>query len=108
MSCFLLPKALCEEIEKMFNKFWWSSGSDDKKGVHWLSWEAMSMSKSRGGLGFRSLYGFNIALLGKLCWNFIQKPHTLVARIFKARYYPGSHFLNASAGTDPSFIWSGF
>lgn len=69
---FLLPKSFCEEIEKILNKFWWISRSDDKKGVHRLSWEAMSMSKSKGGLGFCSLYGFNIALLGKICWNLIK------------------------------------
>lgn len=50
MWCFLLPKSLCQEIEKMLNKYWWSTTSSDRKGINWLSWEAMSMSKSKGGL----------------------------------------------------------
>lgn len=66
MSIFLLPKSLCHEIEVMLNKFWWNSNSSDRKGLNWHSWSAMSMLKSKGGMGFRSLYGFNLALLGKL------------------------------------------
>lgn len=107
MSCFLLPKTLCQEIERMLNRFWWNSGTGARRGVHWLSWNAMSMSKSKGGLGFRSLYGFNVALLGKLCWNFIKNPQSLVARVYKARYYSDSHFLQAKLGNGSSFIWSG-
>ena len=40
-------------------------------------------------------------------WNFIHKPHSLVARVFKARYYPKSHVLNATRNGGASFIWSG-
>lgn len=32
------------------------------------------MVKSKGGLGFRDLYGFNLALLGKHVWNFLNNP----------------------------------
>ena len=71
MSCFLIPKTLSQEIERLFNGYWWRSGSTQTKGVNWLSWEGMSMSKSRGGMGFKSLYGFNIALLGKHIWKCI-------------------------------------
>lgn len=67
MSCFLLPKTLFQELEKLFNNYWWSSGSGARKCVKWLSWNKVSMMKSKGGLGFRSLYGFNIGLLGKQC-----------------------------------------
>lgn len=42
------------------------------KGIKWLSWTNMSMSKIAGGLGFRDLHGFNLALLRKHCWNFIN------------------------------------
>lgn len=65
MSCFLLPKMRSQDIERVFNSYWWPSGSDLNKGVKWYSWDAMSMSKGKGGLGFKNLYGFNVALLEK-------------------------------------------
>lgn len=65
MLCFLIPKTLCQEIEKMLNAFWWSSNSSSSKGVKWLSWTRMCMRKKSGGLGFCDLSGFNLALLGK-------------------------------------------
>lgn len=52
------------------------------------------MSKSRGGMGFKSLFGFNIALLGKQVWKCIEQPELLVSRILKARYFAGVHVLN--------------
>lgn len=64
------------------------------------------MSKRQGGLGFRNLYGFNIALLGKHVWNFLQNPNTLVSRLYKVKYFPNSHVLKTEKGQDPSFIWS--
>lgn len=77
------------------------------KGLNWHSWGAMSMSKAKGGLGFRSLYGFNLALLGKLAWNFMSNPTSLVARVFKARYFPTTHFLQAPKCNGSSYIWTG-
>lgn len=100
MSCFLLPKSLVTEIERMLNSFWWSSGADNNKGIKWLLWENMSRPLCNGGLGFRNLYGFNIALLGKHCWKFIQQPQALVSRVFKARYFDDSHLLKAQKARD--------
>lgn len=65
------------------------------------------MAKYRGGLGFRSLHGFNLALLGKHVWNFLSNQHSLVARIFKARYFSECHILKAQLGKGVSFIWKG-
>lgn len=65
------------------------------------------MSKSRGGLGFKSLYGFNIALSGKHIQKCIEQPDLLVSRLLKARYFPGDHILNATKGQGSSFIWQG-
>ncbi|XP_074363628.1 uncharacterized protein LOC141704240 [Apium graveolens] len=79
------------EIERILNGYWWKTGVNNNKGLRWVSWDKMCSSKSRGGLGFRSLHGFNIALLGKHIWQFLTKPESLVARIFRARYYPDNH-----------------
>lgn len=65
------------------------------------------MSEHRGGLRFRSMYGFNIALIGKYCWNFMKHHHSLVARVFKARYYPDCKFMETKMQDGASYIWSG-
>lgn len=107
MSCFLIPKTLCQEIERLMNAYWWKSSSSNSKGIRWLAWEKMSMSKKRGGLGFRDLHGFNLALLGKQCWNLIHKPQALVSKVLKARYYPDCHLLDAKRKGGSSYTWSG-
>lgn len=107
MMCFLLPKGLCQDIEKMFNTYWWKSGKDLRRGIYWHSWEAMSMTKGRGGLGFRSLHGFNVALLGKQVWRCLNFPDLLASRVLKARYFADSSMLNAAKGSNSSSVWGG-
>lgn len=99
-SCFLLPKTLCREMERIMNKYWWNSKPRQNIGINWLGWGDMSMSKHRGGLGFRSLYGFNIALIGKQCWKLIKDPQSLVARLYKGRYFPNCDLLQAKMKTE--------
>ncbi|KAL8114917.1 hypothetical protein AgCh_021665 [Apium graveolens] len=67
----------------------------------------MCMSKNNGGLGFRDIHGFNLALLGKQCWNMVNRPYALVSRVLKARYYPTCHFLQAGRIGGASYTWSG-
>lgn len=65
----------------------------------------MCKSKLYGGMGFRQLHEFNLALLGKQGWRLTMNPDSLVSMIYKARYYPEGNFLNAKIGASPSFIW---
>ncbi|KAM6569080.1 hypothetical protein CsatB_017065 [Cannabis sativa] len=65
----------------------------------------MCASKSEGGLGFRSLHDFNLAMLAKQGWRLLCKPDSLAGKIYKARYYPHSDFLTAELGNNPSFVW---
>ena len=61
MSCFQLPKGLCDEIESMMKRFLW--GQESK--VAWVSWKKLCKSKLKGGIGFRNLQAFNLAMLAK-------------------------------------------
>jgi hypothetical protein len=45
----------------------------------------MTHPKGQGGLGFRDLHTFNLAMIAKQGWKILTNPHTLVARIYKAR-----------------------
>lgn len=104
MNCFLLPKTFCDELHQLFAKFWWGS-TPDKRKIHWLSWEALCRSKEEGGMGFRDLYLFNLALLAKQAWRLISHPQSLLAQIYKARYFSDGDFWTASLTTYPSYSW---
>jgi hypothetical protein len=64
MSVFQLPKTLCKDINSMMAQFWWGK-KDKKSGMAWLSWKKMGLLKDSGGLGYRDLECFNMALLAK-------------------------------------------
>ena len=64
MSCFKIPDSLCLDLNSMMSKFWWGQKDREKK-LAWVSWEKLCTSKSEGGMGFRDLKAFNLALLAK-------------------------------------------
>lgn len=64
MSCFKLATTLCSELESLIKNFWWGQKESEKK-IHWVGWKKMCMAKAKGGLGFRKLSIFNLALLAK-------------------------------------------
>ncbi|XP_060974711.1 uncharacterized mitochondrial protein AtMg00310-like [Cannabis sativa] len=106
MRVFLLTKEIRSSLEGMMAKFWWKSqSSSTSKGVSWVSWKRLCQHKNFGGLGFRDLRDYNLSFLGKQGWRLLTMEDTLVAKIYKARYYPQGSFLNAELGQNPSFIW---
>ena len=48
-----LPKGLCEELESMTRKFWWSQKQQEIK-IAWIGWKKLCQPKLKGGMGFRS------------------------------------------------------
>ncbi|CAN1142980.1 Uncharacterized mitochondrial protein AtMg00310 [Linum perenne] len=70
-----------------------------------MAWERTCVRKESGGMGFRDLRGFNLAMLGKQGWKFQTQPDALVTKIFKARYFPRWDFLSAPPGHGPSYVW---
>lgn len=104
MNIFKLPKETCEEINSVLAKFWWRSG-DNGNGMHWYAWNRLSFSKKDGGLGFRDLESFNLALLGKQVWRILHHPDCLMAKILKERYFPSTNVLNADRPRKASFVW---
>ncbi|KAA3490640.1 reverse transcriptase [Gossypium australe] len=104
MSCFLFPNSLCGELEGTMAKFWWQK-AHGKRGIHWCQWKYLCLPKDEGGLGFRSLAKFNVALLAKQGWRILMMPNSLVAKFLKAKYFPNTDFLNSRLGNNCSFTW---
>ena len=45
-------------------RFWWGNGKE-KKGIHWLKWDLLSVLKLDEGLGFKDFESFNLAFFAK-------------------------------------------
>jgi hypothetical protein len=97
---FKLSKTLCSELNLVMNKFWWGRQSQ-VRGIHWKSGDNLSLSKKKGGMGFRDLAMFNSALLAKQGWRLLQHLDSLVARIMQEKYFPSGDFMQAQWDTIP-------
>ncbi|KAL4627161.1 hypothetical protein ACB092_05G147900 [Castanea dentata] len=94
MSCLKLPNKLCDELTVR-----------DEKKLAWMSWEKMCLPKERGGLGFRDLRTFNLAILAKQGWRLQTNSSSLFYRVYKAKYFPNCDFVDAELGGQPSYAW---
>ncbi|KAH1032787.1 hypothetical protein J1N35_044961 [Gossypium stocksii] len=61
----MIPLYTCDTLPKMMNSYWWGSRGDDRKELHWSSWDKLCVPKRVGGLGFCDLYCFNLTMPGK-------------------------------------------
>jgi hypothetical protein len=88
MGCFDLTKTLCDRISAMICRFWWSQQDNEHK-MHWLSWEKLTQPKGEGGLGFRDIHAFNIAVLAKQGRRLLMNPDSLCAQLLRAKNISG-------------------
>ncbi|KAL0409008.1 UNVERIFIED_CONTAM: putative mitochondrial protein [Sesamum radiatum] len=94
---------LIKELESILADFWWSSPNEKK--IHWISWTKLCESKQSGGMGFRDLEAFNLALVSKQVWRILKNPDTLLSKILKGRYFARGSIFEARLGFNPSSTW---
>jgi hypothetical protein len=68
MSTSKFPKKLCNDLDAVVRKFWWSPRKEGNKCYSPLAWSELCKPLSFGGLGFQSFENFNEAMIAKLAW----------------------------------------
>ena len=104
MGVFQLPGKLCDELDAMCARFWWGQVGEERK-IHWKSWSFLTQSKKEGGMGFRDIRSFNLAMLAKQGWRLLQDKNSLLYNCFKAKYFPQCEFLEAKDCQNSSYVW---
>lgn len=106
MGVAALPNEICSDLEIMMNKFFWRSSSKNS-GMNWMTWRKMVGPRACGGLGYKALQEFNLAMLAKQGWRLMTCQDSLVYSVLKAKYFPNSSFLEADIQScnSPSYTW---
>ncbi|KAH1047679.1 hypothetical protein J1N35_038463 [Gossypium stocksii] len=88
-------------MEEMTSKIYWWWWTSNEKGHGWamLMWDNLYLPKDMGGVGFRDLWLFNLALLGQQVWWLISQKDTLCFQVLSSKY-----FFDAKA-LDKGFSW---
>ena len=71
MQSALLPKMLCDNIDKKVRNFIWGSSKDERK-LHLINWETTIKEKEDGGSRVRSMRSMNLAFMAKLGWRLLS------------------------------------
>lgn len=64
----------------MIRNFWWVQRKKERK-LAWIAWEKMCTPKADGGMGFKDLEAFNLALLAKQGWRITQNANSLAHQV---------------------------
>ena len=104
MSVFKIPKKICKGMTDAISKYWWGD-DDNHKRIHWAAWWKVCIPKERGGLGFRDLHSFNLALLAKQVWRLLENPDSLCSQVLRAKYYLDGKLLDAKVKSGSSYTW---
>ncbi|GJX60248.1 retrovirus-related pol polyprotein from transposon TNT 1-94 [Tanacetum coccineum] len=81
-SMFILPQGVCDKINKIFKEFLWKSNGK-RKIRYSVAWKDVCLQKSEGGLGLKSIYVWNEALMAKHLWNVVINKDSIWDTRFK-------------------------
>ncbi|KAJ1267989.1 hypothetical protein BS78_07G101900 [Paspalum vaginatum] len=88
----------------MICKYWWAAQDNEKK-MHWVAWKDMCQRKKKGGLGYRDLHMFNLAMLARQGWRILMNPESLFSQVLKAKYFANGNLLQAVEKPGISYSW---
>jgi hypothetical protein len=86
----------------MICRYWWAQQDKERK-IHWVSWPKLSTREEKGGLRYRDLHLFNLAMLARQAWRLIQFLDSLCARLLKSKYWSNGDLFGAREGQGISY-----
>lgn len=100
----MLTSSIIKDMERLCRSFFWGQKKEEKK-ISWVAWRTLCKTKKQGGLGFRNLKCFNLALLAKQAWRILTNENSLMTKVLKGKYFPNTSFLEAKIKSNVSYTW---
>ena len=103
-SCVRIPDSVCSKLDETVRCFWWGHNVGDKK-LHLINWDKICQPRERGGRGTKKFNLINQALVAKQFWRIQHCPNSLLAKTFKAKYFPRSSLQDYKPKPNHSWTW---
>ncbi|XP_026419685.1 uncharacterized protein LOC113315634 [Papaver somniferum] len=103
MSSFKLPEDTIKKMNSIQLRFWWNKTG--KKDFFLTCFSGICKTVDDGGLNFRDLWCFNLALLAKAAWRLCTITDSLLVRSLNAKYFKKYHPLHALKKVDSTWSW---
>ena len=103
-SCFKVPEAACNKLDVIARSFWWGHEVGNRT-LHLIKWDTICQPRNRGGLGLKKFKTINQALLATQYWRLQQSPDSLIAKTYKAKYFPRTTLKDHKTKPHHSWIW---
>ena len=100
-----LLSSICETIDSIVQNFIWQEKGIGARGWSLFKWDHFTHTKTLGGLGFHCARLSNIAMLGKLVWDFLKNPNKLWVPLLSDKYLASPSILQASSRNGDSYTW---
>ena len=71
-----------------------------------MGWKKLCKLKGQGGLGFKDIENFNLAMLGKQVWRLLHNKDSLFYKVFKSKYFLDCTILDEGVKLNGSYAWS--
>lgn len=108
MSNILFTKKFLASLTSIIRKFWWTCVQEgvQSKPLCLHAWSDICRPKKEGGLGIKNIQATNMSLLCSAAWRIAQEPNSMIARILKAKYHPGTTIWLANKSVLKSAFWA--
>ena len=103
-SCFRVPDTICNKMDAVVRAFWWGHETGERK-LHLINWDRVCQPRRLGGLGLKKFKTMNQAMITKQFWRIHHNPHSLLARTFKAKYFPRGPIQDCCPKPHHSWYW---
>jgi len=104
MQINLLPKELCDGIDKITKSSIWGGNGVTRK-WNMVKWTIVTSPRKFGVLAIRDARNTNLALLGKLVWSLLYDKNKLWVRLLSAKYIKNGSLWSSEATRSPSLVW---
>eukprot|EP00253_Pinus_taeda_P020881 PITA_20881 len=107
-SILAAPKWVLKGIHNLQRNFLWGSSGLNRKWAL-VKWSDVCQQKFNGGLGLRDPLHSNNTMGTKVWWNWLVKPQIPWAKLWQAKYTPGSSWedlIRFNPSSSGSMIWN--